>query len=73
MTHIERATYTVPEAAARLGVSKDTVRTRVREGAWPHTRLTRTISFTEDQIQRILKLNEVDVAPAPQPRRRKAS
>jgi excisionase family DNA binding protein len=71
--HIERATYTVQEAAARLRVGPQTVYARISDGSWPHTRLTRKISFTEDQIQRILRMSEVAAAPAPAPRRRKAS
>lgn len=71
--HIQPATYTVPEAAIRLGLHPDSVYARVNSGEWPHTRLTRKISFTEDQIQQILKMGAQAPKPATRPRRRAAS
>jgi excisionase family DNA binding protein len=65
--------YTVPEAADILGVGQDTVYARVSDGSWPHTRITRKINFTDDQIHRIVRMSQVDAAPAPTPKRRKAS
>jgi excisionase family DNA binding protein len=71
--HIEPATYNVAEAAKRLRVGPDTVYARVSDGSWPHTRLTRKISFTEEQIQQILRMGAVDPTPAARPRNRRAS
>ena len=69
---IARETFTAPEAAVKLGVSKDIVYARVNAGEWPHTRLTRKISFTQEQIDAIKRMGAVEpVVTAP--RRRKAS
>jgi predicted site-specific integrase-resolvase len=73
MSNIEPALYSSKEAAMRLRVSVQTLRNRVREGVWPYTAITRSIQFTEDQIQQILKLSAVDTRPTRAPRNRKAS
>lgn len=65
--------YSVVEAAELLRVSPQTLRMKVAEGVWPHTRLTRKITFTDAQIQQIRQLGAVDPRPARAPRNRKAS
>jgi predicted site-specific integrase-resolvase len=46
-----------PQAVADLlGVSRETVLRRCREGKWPHRRLTaQTIVFTEDDLAALLE------------------
>lgn len=68
----EPLTFTVQEAAKKLGVGPDTVYAKVTAGDWPHTRLTRKISFTQEQIDTILRMGAVDPIVTT-PRRRKAS
>ena len=52
---VVRRTLTVPEAARLLGLSVDTVYRKVADGEWPHTRLTRKITFTPEQVDEILR------------------
>lgn len=69
---IQPETFTAQEAAVKLGVGPDTVYAKVRSGDWPHTRLTRKISFTQEQIDAIKRMGAVEPVVAT-PRRRKAS
>ena len=64
--------FDVPQAAAKLRVGKDTVYAKVNAGDWPHTRLTRKISFTQEQIDTIKRMAAVEPVIST-PRRRKAS
>ena len=70
MSDIPR-TFTVQEAAAQLRVSPDFVYGRVRNRQWPCTRMGSKISFTEAQIEKILRDSQQD-SVARQPRRRTA-
>lgn len=69
---VQPETFTVKEAAVKLGVGPDTVYARVNAGDWPHTRLTRKISFTQEQIDTIKRLGAVEPVTTT-PRRRRAS
>lgn len=75
MTTNQPLTLTARQAAARLGCSTDTLYAKVRDGEWPHTRLTgaRNICFTEQQLLDILALGAVSPVQRKQPRRRKAA
>ena len=72
MASIEPETFTVKEAAVKLGVGPDTVYAKVNAGDWPHTRLTRKISFTQEQVDAIKRMGAVEPVVST-PRRRKAS
>lgn len=65
-------TYSVAEAAAKLGIGKDTLRSRVQAKEWPCTRMMRNYRFTEENLTEILRLSQQQ-ALAPIQRRRKAS
>jgi excisionase family DNA binding protein len=50
--------YSPQEIADLLGVSRETVLRKCREGKWPHRRLTpQTIVFTDDDLAAILELS----------------
>lgn len=47
--------YTPQAIADMLGVSRETVLRKCREGSWPHRRLTaQTIVFTGDDVDELL-------------------
>ena len=47
--------YSPQEIADLLGVSRETVLRKCREGKWPHRRLTpQTIVFTDDDLAALL-------------------
>lgn len=48
--------YTPQEIADLLGVSRETVLRKCREGKWPHRRLTaQTIIFTDEDLASLLE------------------
>ena len=52
---MEEKYYTVQEVADKLGVSIETVRRRIREGALPHIALTpKNYRVTESDLQKYL-------------------
>lgn len=66
-------TYSTAEAAAKLGIGKDTLTRRVQAKEWPCTRMMRNYRFTEDNLAQILALSQQEAKAKPAPRRRKAS
>jgi excisionase family DNA binding protein len=51
--------YTAQQLAERFQINLETVRRRVRQGLWPHTRIgPRCYRFTESHIQAILALHD---------------
>jgi predicted site-specific integrase-resolvase len=50
--------YSPQAVADLLGISRETVLRKCRDGAWPHRRLTaQTIVFTDDDLAAILDLS----------------
>lgn len=48
-------TYTSEEAAARIGVGINWLRTQARDGKVPHRRFGRLYKFTDDDIDEIVE------------------
>jgi excisionase family DNA binding protein len=70
----EALLFTFEEAARRLSMSESWLRKQVANRAIPHTKLGRSVRFTEDQLRRIIAIKSVEpvVRPLSTGRRRSA-
>jgi len=60
-TPVEPLTYSIPEAATALGISKEALWRRVWEGSVPSIRLGRRVVISKRAVSRII---DGDTAPA---------
>jgi excisionase family DNA binding protein len=52
--NVERIAYTVPEAAAALGISEDFLRNLIRRDEIPHVRLGRRVLIPVDALRALI-------------------
>jgi len=64
MTQPERATYSVPEAARVLGVSRNTAYEAIKAGQIPALRIGRRIVVPRQEIDRLLSASPAPAAQA---------